>query len=97
MYFIGLVSSYIHISICNAASEDPASNSSNPEINDNAAEASSLSSVTETRHSSFGVSTVNIPHDQMRMIENINALISEVGFGLLIIWWVIYTLPLVAY
>ncbi|XP_028222642.1 protein BLISTER-like isoform X2 [Glycine soja] len=61
------------------ASEDPASNSSNPEINDNAAEASSLSSVTETRHSSFGVSTVNIPHDQMRMIENINALISELA------------------
>ncbi|KAH1229193.1 hypothetical protein AAZV13_10G102700 [Glycine max] len=61
------------------ASEDPASNSSNPEINDNAAEASSLSSVTETRHSSFGVSPVNIPHDQMRMIENINALISELA------------------
>lgn len=58
--------------MCNAASEDPASTSSNPEINDNAAEASS--------QSYFGVSPVNIPHDQMRMIENINALISEVGF-----------------
>ncbi|KAJ1401704.1 hypothetical protein SESBI_28598 [Sesbania bispinosa] len=66
------------------ASEDPAVNSSNPEINDNAAaihdgEASSLSLVLETRHSSFGVSPVNIPRDQMRMIENINALISELA------------------
>ncbi|XP_027934071.1 protein BLISTER isoform X3 [Vigna unguiculata] len=62
------------------ASEDPASNSSNPEINDNAAEASSSSSlVPETRRSSLGVSSVNIPHDQMRMIENINALISELS------------------
>ncbi|KAK7355338.1 hypothetical protein VNO80_14593 [Phaseolus coccineus] len=62
------------------ASEDPASNSSNPEINDNAAEASSsLSLVPETRRLSLGVSPVNIPHDQMRMIENINALISELA------------------
>ncbi|KAK7344546.1 hypothetical protein VNO77_14277 [Canavalia gladiata] len=61
------------------AREDLASNSSNPEINDNAAEASSLSLVTETGHSSFGVSPLNIPYDQMRMIENINALISELA------------------
>ncbi|XP_022640463.1 protein BLISTER isoform X3 [Vigna radiata var. radiata] len=62
------------------ASEDPASNSPNPEINDNDAEASSSSSlVPETRRSSLGVSPVNIPHDQMRMIENINALISELA------------------
>ncbi|BAT96204.1 Protein BLISTER-like protein [Vigna angularis] len=62
------------------ANEDPASNSSNSEINDNAAEASSSSSlVPETRRSSLGVSPVNIPHDQMRMIENINALISELA------------------
>ncbi|KEH41185.1 hypothetical protein MtrunA17_Chr1g0169181 [Medicago truncatula] len=64
-------------------SEDPASNSSNTEINDNAAvrdaEPSSLSVVPETTHSSFGVSPVNIPHDQMRVIENINALISELA------------------
>lgn len=81
--------------IFNAASEDPASNSPNPEINDNDAEASSSSSlVPETRRSSLGVSPVNIPHDQMRMIENINALISEVGFGLLRIRWVVYTPPL---
>ncbi|XP_057428574.1 protein BLISTER isoform X2 [Lotus japonicus] len=46
-------------------------------INDNAEPSSSL--VAETRHSSFGVSPVNIPHDQMRMIENINALISELA------------------
>lgn len=63
-------------------SEDPASNS-NTEINDNAAvrdaETSSLSIVPETTHSSFGVSPVNIPHDQMRVIENINALISELA------------------
>jgi len=75
-----------------AASEDPASNTSNPEINDNAAEASSSSSlVPETRRSSLAVSPVNIPHDQARMIENINALISEVRFGVLRIWWVGYT------
>ncbi|XP_027363674.1 protein BLISTER [Abrus precatorius] len=61
------------------ANEDPASNSSNPEINDNAAEASSLSSVPETGNLSFGVSPLNIPHDQMRVIENINALISELA------------------
>ncbi|RDX58533.1 Protein BLISTER, partial [Mucuna pruriens] len=61
------------------ASGDPASNSSNPEINDNAAEASNLPLVTETRNSSFGVSPVNIPRDQMRMVENINALISELA------------------
>ncbi|TKY53630.1 hypothetical protein E2542_SST25167 [Spatholobus suberectus] len=61
------------------ANEDPASNSSNPEINDNATETSSLSLVPETSHSSFGVSPVNIPHDQMRMIENINALTSELA------------------
>ncbi|ESW17426.1 hypothetical protein PHAVU_007G238700 [Phaseolus vulgaris] len=62
------------------ASEDPASNTSNPEINDNAAEASSSSSlVPETRRSSLAVSPVNIPHDQARMIENINALISELA------------------
>lgn len=64
-------------------SEDPASNSSHTEINDNAAvrdsETSSLSVVPETTHSSFGVSPVNIPHDQMRVIENINALISELA------------------
>ncbi|CAK8570650.1 unnamed protein product [Lathyrus sativus] len=64
-------------------SEDPASSSSNTEINDNAAirdaGTSSLSAVPETTHSSFGVSSVNIPHDQMRMIENINALISELA------------------
>ncbi|XP_061348329.1 protein BLISTER [Gastrolobium bilobum] len=61
------------------ASEDPASNSFNPEINDNAAQTSSLSLIPETTHSSLGVSPVNIPHDQMRMIENINALISELA------------------
>lgn len=61
------------------ANEDPASNTSNPEINDNAAEASSLSLVPETSRSSFGVSPVNIPHDQMRMVANINALISELA------------------
>jgi len=75
-------------------SEDPASNSSNTEINDNTAvrdaETSSLSIVPETTHSSFGVSPVNIPHDQMRVIENINALISEVGVGLLKTQAVIY-------
>ncbi|XP_058724328.1 protein BLISTER [Vicia villosa] len=64
-------------------SEDPASSSSNTEINDNAAihdaGTSSLSAVPETTHSSFGASSVNIPHDQMRMIENINALISELA------------------
>ena len=66
------------------ASEDGAANSSNAEISDsNDAEASSLSLVPETVHSSSGVSPVNIPHDQMRMIENINALISEVVFDLL--------------
>lgn len=77
-------------------SEDPASNSSNTEINDNAAvrdaEPSSLSVVPETTHSSFGVSPVNIPHDQMRVIENINALISEVGVALLKTQAVIYKL-----
>ncbi|WVY96558.1 hypothetical protein V8G54_028709 [Vigna mungo] len=89
-YFTGFVSRYVYISIFNAASEDPASNSPNPEINDNDAEASSSSSlVPETRRSSLGVSPANIPHDQMRMIENINALISEVGFGLLRIRWVL--------
>lgn len=75
-------------------SEDPASSSSNTEINDNAAirdaGTSSLPAVPETTHSSFGVSSVNIPHDQMRMIENINALISEVGFSLLKTKSVIY-------
>ncbi|KAL5066984.1 hypothetical protein RYX36_017871 [Vicia faba] len=64
-------------------SEDPASISSNTEINENAAirdaGTSSLSAVPETTHSSFGASSVNIPHDQMRMIENINALISELA------------------
>ncbi|GAU30461.1 hypothetical protein TSUD_18410 [Trifolium subterraneum] len=64
-------------------SEDPASNSSNTEINDNAAvgdaETSRLSVVPETTHSSFGVSPVNIPHDQIRVIENINALLSELA------------------
>jgi hypothetical protein len=66
-------------------SEDPASNSSNIEINDNAAvrDAETSSAVPETTHSSFGVSPVNIPLDQIRVIENINALISEVGFFLL--------------
>ncbi|KAK7279147.1 hypothetical protein RJT34_24193 [Clitoria ternatea] len=62
------------------ASENPASNSFNLEIDDNAAEASSLSSVNdETGYSFFGVSPVNIPRDQMKMIENINALISELS------------------
>jgi hypothetical protein len=66
-------------------SEDPASNSSNIEINDNAAvrDGETSSVVPETTHSSFGVSPVNIPLDQIRVIENINALISEVGFFLL--------------
>jgi hypothetical protein len=66
-------------------SEDPASNSSNIEINDNAAvrDAETSSVVPENTHSSFGVSPVNIPLDQIRVIENINALISEVGFVLL--------------
>ncbi|CAJ1967898.1 unnamed protein product [Sphenostylis stenocarpa] len=61
------------------ASEDPTSTSSNPEINDNDAEAPISSFVPEIRHSSLGISPVNIPHDQMRMIENINALISELA------------------
>lgn len=62
-------------------SEDPASNSSNIEINDNAAvrDAETSSVVPETTHSSFGVSPVNIPLDQIRVIENINALISELA------------------
>ncbi|XP_019449994.1 PREDICTED: spindle pole body protein pcp1-like isoform X1 [Lupinus angustifolius] len=65
------------------ASQNTAENSSNQEINDSAAvhdaEVSSLSSVPEFGHSSFGVSPVNIPNDQMRTIENINALISELA------------------
>ncbi|KAK7393230.1 hypothetical protein VNO78_21779 [Psophocarpus tetragonolobus] len=69
----------VSISTEDLASEDPASSSSNPEIDDNAAETSSLSLVPETRDSSFGFSPVHIPHDQMRMIENINALISELA------------------
>ena len=64
-------------------SEDHVSNSSNTELNDNAAvrdaETSSLSVAPETTRSSSGVSPVNIPHDQMRVIENINALISELA------------------
>ncbi|WJX10853.1 hypothetical protein P8452_01527 [Trifolium repens] len=62
-------------------SEDPASNSSNIEINDNAAvrDAETSSVVPENTHSSFGVSPVNIPLDQIRVIENINALISELA------------------
>ena len=61
-------------------SEDPASNSSNTELNDNHdAETSSLSIAPENTHAPFGVSPVNIPHDQMRVIENINALISELA------------------
>ncbi|CAL0303155.1 unnamed protein product [Lupinus luteus] len=63
--------------------ENTAENSSNQEINDSLAvhdaEASSLSSVPEFGYSSFGVSPVNIPNDQMRTIENINALISELA------------------
>ncbi|KAL1368068.1 hypothetical protein HN51_022171 [Arachis hypogaea] len=43
------------------------------------AEASSLSTVPDTPHSTSGVSPVNIPRDQMRVIENINALISELA------------------
>ncbi|OIV98672.1 hypothetical protein TanjilG_23964 [Lupinus angustifolius] len=65
------------------ASENDAANSSNQEIIDSAAvhdaEASSLSLVPEVGHSSLGVSPVNIPQDQMRMIENIKALISELA------------------
>lgn len=60
------------------ASEDPDSNSSHTEITD-IAENSSRPLVPETTHSSFGVSPVNIPRDQMRMVENINALISELA------------------
>ncbi|WJX17300.1 hypothetical protein P8452_07230 [Trifolium repens] len=62
-------------------SEDPASNSSHIEINDNAAvrDGETSSVVPETTHSSFGVSPVNIPLDQIRVIENINALISELA------------------
>lgn len=73
---------YLCIYLWNAASEDPDANSSHTEITDNA-ETSSRPLVPEATHSSFGVSPVNIPRDQMRMVENINALISEVGFGLL--------------
>ncbi|KAE9592372.1 hypothetical protein Lal_00028404 [Lupinus albus] len=65
------------------ASENADANSSNQEVTDSAAvhnsEASSLSLVPEMGHSSFGVSPVNIPHDQMRTIENIKALISELA------------------
>ncbi|KAK7290432.1 hypothetical protein RIF29_04856 [Crotalaria pallida] len=65
------------------ARENAAANSSNPVINDSAAvhdaEASSMSLVPEIEQSSLGVSPVNIPHDQMRMIDNINALISELA------------------
>ncbi|KAE9621213.1 hypothetical protein Lal_00022716 [Lupinus albus] len=65
------------------ANENTAANSSNQEINDSAsvhdAGSSSLSLVPEIGHSSFGVSPVNIPHDQIKRIENINALISELA------------------
>ncbi|MED6106821.1 hypothetical protein PIB30_008209 [Stylosanthes scabra] len=43
------------------------------------AEASSSLTVPETVPSTSGISSANIPHDQMRMIENINALISELA------------------
>nr|XP_004497763.1 protein BLISTER [Cicer arietinum] len=61
--------------------EDPASNTSNTEINDNAGarDAETSGSSAGTTHSSFRISPVNIPHDQMRVIENINALISELA------------------
>ncbi|XP_019464911.1 PREDICTED: uncharacterized protein LOC109363192 isoform X2 [Lupinus angustifolius] len=63
--------------------ENAAANSSNQEINDSAsvhdAGSSSLSLVPEIGHSSFGVPLVNVPHDQLRRIENINALISELA------------------
>ncbi|CAL0328411.1 unnamed protein product [Lupinus luteus] len=65
------------------ANENTAGNSSNQDINDSASvhddSSSSLSLVPEIGQSSFGVSPVNIPHDQMRRIENINALISELA------------------
>lgn len=78
--FSGLFSLLMFIYLWNAANEDPDSNSSHTEITDDA-ETSSRPLVPETTHSSFGVSPVNIPRDQMRMVENINALISEVGYG----------------
>ncbi|KAI4338113.1 hypothetical protein L6164_016465 [Bauhinia variegata] len=50
------------------ASEDTPANSSNQEMNDSA-----------SGHDANALSSANIPHDQMRMIENINALISELA------------------
>lgn len=84
------------IYLWNAVNEDPASNTSNTEINDNAGarDAETSGSSAGTTHSSFRISPVNIPHDQMRVIENINALISEVGFGLLKTQSIIYKLHL---
>ncbi|KAI4345959.1 hypothetical protein L6164_013042 [Bauhinia variegata] len=59
------------------ANEDSAANSSNQEMHESAdshnTDAFNLSS------SDFGVSSMNIPHDHMRMIENINSLISELA------------------
>ncbi|KAF7837380.1 Protein BLISTER [Senna tora] len=59
------------------ANADASATSSNQEMHDSAADSSSLSLVPEVGDSTFGFSPANIPHDQMRLIENINALISE--------------------
>ncbi|KAK4266260.1 hypothetical protein QN277_027210 [Acacia crassicarpa] len=61
------------------ASTDAAATSSSEEMHDSATDYSGLSLVPEVGHSTLGASPVNIPPDQMRMIENINALISELA------------------
>ncbi|KAI9078796.1 hypothetical protein K1719_039254 [Acacia pycnantha] len=61
------------------ASADAAATSSSEEMHDSATDYSGLSLVPEVGHSTLGASPVNIPPDQMRMIENINALISELA------------------
>lgn len=64
------------------ANKDAAGTSNNQEMHDSAADSSSLSLVPEIGNSAFGVSPANIPRDQMRLIDNINALISEVACDL---------------
>ncbi|KAL5851652.1 hypothetical protein ACOSQ3_006770 [Xanthoceras sorbifolium] len=62
---------------------DTTLNNSNVEVHDNSSsieiDASGLPLLPENGLLALDVSAVNIPHDQMRMIQNINALISELS------------------
>ncbi|XP_028786492.1 protein BLISTER isoform X1 [Neltuma alba] len=61
------------------ASTAVAATSSSQETHDSATDYSGLPFVPEVGHSTFGASPANIPPDQTRLIENINALISELA------------------